>query len=394
VVAWEWPDAADGTSLPAINPVVTGNGSVYVATESYYCAATLYALDGLSGAVRWTKEFPEACSFNPPAFGGDRLYLVSTGDEGAELWALNTENGEQVFRSRFDNQWYEVLAPTVYDGAIYTNGGQGGVHAFNHAGVPLWNGPADDIDVYAPAVNAAHVYHYSGTTLEIHERATGRHLGSILDTAETGNFASYYGAPVIGGHGNVIVYSRSGTDDGRVLSSFDVNAKSLEWSTSREYDTAPAVANGVVYAAGDDGMTVDAIDETTGKVLWSWSPTPGQGDTGFRHNIVVTNDVLLVSTDVAVYAVDLATRQTAWRYAEPGRLALSGRFLFLATGADASDGRLLALDLGGQRQGSAAPAAALPPQPLKHDGTRPDGALQALIARAAALAQRPAGKLR
>ena len=84
VVAWEWPDAADGTSLPAINPVVTGNGSVYVATESYYCAATLYALDGLSGAVRWTKEFPEACSFNPPAFGGDRLYLVSTGDEGAE----------------------------------------------------------------------------------------------------------------------------------------------------------------------------------------------------------------------------------------------------------------------------------------------------------------------
>jgi outer membrane protein assembly factor BamB len=348
VVAWEWPEAAEGTSPPAINPVVTGSGLVYVATESYYCAATLYALDGLSGAVRWSREFSDACSLNPPAVDGDQVYVTTTADQGTDLWALRIDDGEQVFRSSFDNGWYEVLAPTVYGDAIYTTGGQGGgVYAFDRGGEQLWSGRTGDAtpDMYTPAVNEAHVYHYSGTSLEIWERTTGRFLGSILDTPASGNFASYQGAPVIGGHGNLIVHSRSGDGDGRVLSSFNVESRLREWTTTREYGTGPAVANGVVYAGRDAGMTVDAIDEATGEVLWSWSPATTQGDSGFRHNIIVTDDVLLVSTDVAVHAVDLATRQSLWRYDRPGRLALSGRFLFIMTGADTSDGRLVALDL-------------------------------------------------
>lgn len=355
VVAWEWPDASEESSPPAINPVVTGNGSVYVATESYYCTATLYSLDGQSGAVRWSREFAEVCHLNPPAVGGDQVYVVATTHESADLWSLRTDNGEEVFRSPFDNQWYEVLAPTVYGGAIYTTGGaDGGVHTFDRAGARLWSGQANDIDVYAPAVDEAHVYHYSGTGLEIWERTTGRYLGSILDAPATGNRAFYYGAPVIGGHGNVIAYSRSGNEDGRILSSFNVESGLREWATIGEYDAHPAVANGVVYAASSAALRVDAIDETTGEVLWSWSPAPGRDDSGFRHNLIVTRDVLLVSTDVAVHAVDLATRQSLWRYDEPGQLALSGQVLFVATGADISDGRLVALDLAGQQQAAAA----------------------------------------
>ncbi len=349
VEAWEWPDTPEGTSPPAINPVVTGSGLVYV-TESYYCAATLYALDGLSGAVRWTREFADACNLNPPAVGGDQVYVANTGYQSADLWALRIDDGEQVFRSSFDNERYDVLAPTVYDGAIYTTGGQGGgVYAFDHGGEQLWSRRTDDTtpDMYTPAVNEAHVYHYSGTSLEIWERTTGRYLGSILDTPASGNFASYRGAPVIGGHGNLLVYSRSGDDNGRILSSFNVESRLREWATIHEYDTGPAVANGVVYAGSDAGMTVDAIDETTGEVLWSWSPASNQGDSAFPHNIIVTDDVLLVSTDVAIHAVDLATRQSIWRYDQPGRLALSGHFLFIMTGPNTSDGRLVALDLSG-----------------------------------------------
>ncbi len=367
VVAWEWPDTPEGTSPPAINPVATGSGSVYVATESYYCAATLYALDGLSGAVRWTREFPDACNFNPPAVSGDQVYVATTATayQSADLWALRIDDGKQVFRSSFDNDRYEVLAPTVYDGAIYTIGGQGaGVYAFDRGGEQLWSRRTDDTapDIYTPAVNEAHVYHYSGTSLEIWERTTGRYLGSILDTPVSGDSASYRGAPVIGGHGNVIVYSRSGEDNGRVLSSFNVESRLREWTTLRQYDTDPAVANGVVYAASNAGMRVDAIDETTGAVLWSWRPAPDQDDSGFGHNTIVTDDVLLVSTDVAVHAVDLETRQSIWRHDQPGRLALSGHFLFIMTGGDVSDGRLVALDLSGS--GSQISPAASHRQPL------------------------------
>ena len=371
VVAWEWPTTAEDPSAPAIYPVVTGNGAVYVATESRYCAASLHALDGLSGALRWTREFPGACNFNPPAVGGDRVYVATTGHDSAVLWALRTDNGEQVFSSPYENLRYEALAPTVYGGAIYTSGGrEGGVHAFDLSGAQLWSGPASDTDMYAPAVDNAHVYHYSGTSLEMWERTTGRHLGSILDTPAGAGSAGYDGAPMIGGHGNVIVYSRSPDGNGRVLSSFNMESRLREWTTARPYDTEPAVANGVVYAASTAGMRVDAIDEATGAVLWSWSPAPGQGDTAFRHNIIVTDDVLLVSTDVAVHAVDLATRQSIWRHDQPGRLALSGHFLFLATGGHASDGRLVALDLGGSAGATAAadasptPAAVAGPTPV------------------------------
>lgn len=83
------------------------------------------------------------------------------------------------------------------------------------------------------------------------------------------------------------------------LASFNLEAKTHEWSSNAAYQTTPAFANGVIYAARNAPMSLDAIDEVSGKVLWSWAPT-GAGDVSFHRNIVVTNNLLLVSTDRAV----------------------------------------------------------------------------------------------
>jgi outer membrane protein assembly factor BamB len=92
-------------------------------------------------------------------------------------------------------------------------------------------------------------------------------------------------------------------------------------------------------------MSLDAIDEATGKVLWSWIPS-GTDSTSFHRNIVVTDNLLFVGTDKAVFALDLATKAPVWSYPKPGMLAISaGRTLYIVTGATASDGGLVAIKL-------------------------------------------------
>jgi outer membrane protein assembly factor BamB len=133
--------------------------------------------------------------------------------------------------------------------------------------------------------------------------------------------------------------------DQRVLSSFNITTASYDWSTADAYLTTPAVARGVIYAARNNPMSLDAIDEGTGQRLWSWVPE-GNTDTSFQRNIVVTDNLLFVSTDRAVHALNLATRISVWSYPAPGMLTISGDWtVYIATGFRASDGRLVAVKL-------------------------------------------------
>jgi outer membrane protein assembly factor BamB len=161
---------------------------------------------------------------------------------------------------------------------------------------------------------------------------------------------------MLGGRNNVIAFAGSAFSgrananseqyDQRVLSSFNIGTKAWEWATQNAYLTQPAVAKGVIYAGRNRPMSLDAIDETSGKILWSWAPTPELGDTEFHRNIIVTRNLLFVGTNTGVYAVDLATHKPVWRYAATGMMAISAnRTLYIATGATTSDGKLVAIKL-------------------------------------------------
>jgi len=50
---------------------------------------------------------------------------------------------------------------------------------------------------------------------------------------------------------------------------------------------------------------LDAVSEADGHVEWSW--TPPANDSSFHRNIVVTRNLLFVSTDMNVYATDIMT---------------------------------------------------------------------------------------
>ena len=104
------------------------------------------------------------------------------------------------------------------------------------------------------------------------------------------------------------------------------------------------MANGVIYAGRNNPKSLDALDEHTGQVLWSWPGTAT--DAEFHRNVVVTNNLVFVSTDQAVHAVDLVTHQLVWSYPVPGMLALSASgTLYIVEGAREPTGRLIAIRL-------------------------------------------------
>jgi outer membrane protein assembly factor BamB len=355
--AWEWRRSSSGT-LGFINAVVTDASRVFVTDDEYFGTVTsLYALNEADGLLAWRRDFVNAPALNPPAVANGTVYAATTGHEATFLWAFRASDGAPVFKSAFAGQWPHVLAPTVKDGRVFTNGGYygGGVYGFDAtSGASLWSSFSGDDDMSTPAVDASNAYHYSGTSLEVYSVATGARVASIADPQVFDRGYSYHGSPVLGSPDNILAFSggafsgRASSSveqyESRLLANFSLNDQALRWRSSHAYLTAPAVANGVVYAARNNPKSLDALDERTGQVLWSWTGTAA--DTEFHRNVLVTNNLVFVSTDRAVHAIDLSTRQSVWSYPAPGMLALSAAgTLYIVEGAREPTGRLIAIRL-------------------------------------------------
>jgi outer membrane protein assembly factor BamB len=369
--AWDWSRDPDSEPNGGINPVVTSDGKVYVSTDVYSGQGVLYALNELNGSEAWRVSFGQVPYLNPPAVHNGQVYVAVTGHQNTALWAFEADTGGYIFKSPFSSQWPSYMAPTVFGDQVYTGGGYyGGInYSFStEDGSPLWSHSADGLwDMYTPAVNDSYVFHYNGDTLFMIDRATGETAAAIFDPfGNSSNDNEYFGAPMLGSNHNVFTFAGgafsgsggSSTEqyEQRVFSSFDIDSQTYEWSTSHAYLTAPAVASGVIYAARNNPMSLDAIDEVSGQVLWSWAPSAAE-DSEFHRNIVVTRNILFVSTDKAVYAVDLASKTPVWKYPKPGMLAISAnRMLYIATGARKSDGGLVAIDLQSEPEPSIPPS--------------------------------------
>jgi len=356
---WEWQRPAGGEPIGGINPVVTHAGKVYVTMDVYFGEARLYALNEASGSEAWLRSMGSVPAFNPPAVGGGKVYAAVTGHEQTFLWAFDLETGQFQHKSGFTGQWPHYLAPTVVGDQVYQGGGYfgGDVNAYSTAdGALKWTSHVGGVwDMYTPAVDAQSVYHHNGAALVVLDKASGKETARINDPFGVESGPSYHGGPLLGSRGNVIAFAGTTTNARassnvehfyqRPLSSFVTAAAKYEWSTAHAYLTSPAVGGGMIYAARNDPMALDAIDEATGQVVWSWAPS-GSGEASFHRNLVLTKTHLFVSTDRNVHAIDLKTRQSVWTYPAPGMLAISAdRTLYIATGARESDGRLVAIRL-------------------------------------------------
>ena len=221
-----------------------------------------------------------------------------------------------------------------------------------------WSASAGNFDQTTPAADSRYVYQYgldrTAPALRVFDRTTGQTVASIADPLGVVGGYSNFSAPMLGGRGNAIVFSGGGFSgraassgehfDSRVLVSYDVASRAIAWRSADAYLTHPAIARGVVYAARNAPAELHALSEIDGRKVWSW--TPPAGDTSFHRNVIVTRNLVFVSTEANVYAIDIATRQAVLHSPTPGMLAISAnRVLYIATGATISDGGLVAIGL-------------------------------------------------
>jgi outer membrane protein assembly factor BamB len=324
---WRTPISA---SL-ALNPLTVAEGRVFGSLSGTFRRdASVFVLDAADGSMSWSKTFTGAVitggavySVNPPSFGYGNVY-VQTCDNALDTWlhAFDAVTGEPVFRSLHGAQWERYYAPTLRDGKVYVNGGDyGGAYGFDAlTGVQLWFQDLPQFDQWTPAVDEERVYAYVGTYspgLYVMRRDTGQLEFMIPDPGFEWNGWSMNLAPVLGARDVLAIH------DGRLLA-FDPTSRTIRWQIESAFQGQPTLAHGTIYAI--DGGAVVARDEATGALLWSWHPPAG----GLTGTLVATDTHLFASTQSAVHAIDLASRQSVWSYPASGHLALGNGALYVA----------------------------------------------------------------
>ncbi len=332
VFSVRWQRALGG-GLP-LNPVTAADGKVFVSLKLRFVDTTgLFVLDARDGATLWSRGFGRVNSVNPPAYGYGNVYL-QTGNHSNDtfLWAFEADTGAQVFRAPHNAQWERYLAPTVYKGGVYVNGGTyGGMYSFSaFSGSQNWFLGLPQYDEWTPAVDDRHAYAYVGEYqpgLYVADRISGAQVLFIPDPNFSWNGWSMRLAPVLGGMNDVLAIH-----DGRLIR-FDVATGSIAWELAQSFSGQPSVARGVVYAL--DGGALVALDQATGARQWSWQPPAGQ----LTGSLIVTDTHVLVSSDSEVYAVEILSQTDVWSYPVAGHLALGEEILYVAS----ADGMLTAI---------------------------------------------------
>jgi uncharacterized protein YjdB len=318
-----------------LNPVTEGGGRVFVTSNNYSGTHSLAAVNTQSGANAWTYNFT-VDGLHPPAYGNGRVYVTTSGHQNSFLWAFDAAAGTVQFRSGYGNQWSHWFAPVVTADAVYMAGGYyGGMYSFTTTdGTERWFAETNQYDEWTPAVADGRVYAYTGDydpKLAVHDAATGAELYTIADPNFSWNGWSMHVSPVLGGLNNVLA------TQGNRLISFNLQSRTVGWERTGTFRGNVTVADGVLYVMNNN--QVEARRESDGSLLWVWIPPGGQQPQG---TMIVTRNMLFVSTGSHTYGIDIAARLMTWSYNRGGQLAL-GRdgILFIAGG----NGQLAAVDL-------------------------------------------------
>lgn len=320
--AWEWTTSEHAR----LGGIAVADGGIYVTAGS-----KAYRLNEATGAVAWQYSAPStAYPMGPPGIEAGVVYapakIPSSSSEGL-IRGLDAATGVLKTESKFESQSPELNGPSFFDGSMYFSQGIGGNDAYRYAlpsGAITWKAsmpPPFFQHAQTPAVDAKHVYHSSGTGMFIVDRPTGAFVARVPAISTRGG-AGVFGAPVITDNGLILT-----TDDiDSSLIAINPETRTIAWRGPIVGWSPPVTRKNVIYvrAVINSAQHMSALDATTGTVLWSW-PLPAP-DTMFIDNPVLTENLLFVSSDRMIYAIDLTTHLPVWSYPAYGKLVLSNNF--------------------------------------------------------------------
>ena len=285
-------------------PVVVGD-KVFVTVANNMSrgpyGSRLYALDARNGSVAW----------GPVELGGTYWWSAIAYDRG-KIFALNgdgllrsydPQNGTPLWSTKLPNQDRFSGAPTALNGILYATGhGSGGTsYAVDETnGQVLWTVPIGGFHE-APAVTDTAVY-VAQECSQVHALAprTGQTIWKQTTDCE-GSFgaaAVYY---------NNKVYLRSISPPNLLVLDAKTGKKINIYSSQRTpvFDGS----RGFIFSNG----TLQAFDEATGRVLWSFA-----GDGDLTSNPLVVNGVLYMGSKAGkLYGLNPSTGSQVFSIALP-----------------------------------------------------------------------------
>jgi hypothetical protein len=353
--AWEIARIPD---LNREGGMIAVNGSVY-----FTAGTRLYSVSEASGVQNWMYEPADAGSaFGAPGYHGGRVYVPywptgsrQVGAGGiAVIRGVDAVSGSPATSSEFLTQNAPFASPTFQGASMYYQKGEYGSLTYRYAlpsGSTTWEAGTRFTSGYnavqTPAVDDTQVYYFVVNGITIVDKATGTLLPESPPFG--GSTVGEQMSPIITARGHVV--GRNMFDQSR-MQAIDRATRKVAWTSRIGYPYQPVTAGNVIYAYHEDNAaTIDAISDTDGSVLWSWPVPPGESGSytpsiGPNENMVLTDNLLFLSTLKNIYAIDLITRQTVWTYPVRGQLVLTNnRTLLIFERTFLQDSRVIAIKL-------------------------------------------------
>jgi hypothetical protein len=322
---WQQPEpSVPGQNGLLVASTATWDGQLFVSGNDH-----LYVLKEFDGSVNWSYDFSGLPfpSVNPAGVANKVVYVAAGQQSSTFMFAFDAFSGALIFKTPMSSQWENYLAPTIGANGIYTNAGTyGGLYGFSKSGTQLFFANEEQTSLWTPAVDADGVYSYTGS-LQANDPVTGAVTHTIVDPTFQNYTYVIGGSPVIGAPGSIFVanYENSllnGGGIGNTLLNFRLAKNSIAWKIAGDYPTTPAYARGLLYVANNDPLRLEVRAESDGDLLWSWVP-PQAGDVAFISEVLLTENLVFASTNLATYAIDLTTHRTVWSVPIAGKLSLS-----------------------------------------------------------------------
>ena len=310
--------------------IATAKGRFYASTSPWRGDSSLSAYNEHDGSRIWSHDFSglRHPSANPPMVDNDVVYLVAGQQDSTGLYALNAADGSVHFSAPMRSQWENFLAPTAGVEGIYTNGGTyGGMYAFDRTGQTLFPfKQLEQFHLWTPAVDEYGVYAYTGVYLRVFHPSTGALLREIRNPDVKTINGWVNGAPVVGATGSIFAIGELSYFSIRgnyTLLHFNLEENTIDWQTlAAGYTGNPAYHDRNLYIANNNPFQLEVRDEISGALLWKWAP-PLISDSVFVGEVLLTKNLVFVSTDKMVYAIDINSHKEVWSYPVSGHLALS-----------------------------------------------------------------------
>jgi outer membrane protein assembly factor BamB len=308
--------AVNNYNSPYASAAIDGNRIFFVRHDSAG-KWELVAVSEDTGELAWRAAMGSLYQVNPPAASNGRVYLTSSGHEDSYMWVFDQATGAQIRKLAMTSQWPHYSAPTVLGSDVYSiDGYVGGIARYaDQRGQFDWRVGASIEEGWSPAADGAYLYTFS--TPDNNFLAFNAANGTLAySVGAPYNFSTYFTAQQV-----ILTDTRQAVVSYGKLMAFDLANHTRSWILNTPTSGNAAYGNGVVYAFGANGRTLEAHAPSTGDLLWTSADLGANG----YGDIVVTRNLAFVSSGTTTLAVDLNTHKTVWSYPLGGSMAISPR---------------------------------------------------------------------